>query len=341
MGYYDDDGYYGDYHEYDDSVEPVSITAEDFSETILIDILSSAGLISGQRPKFKGTMEKLVFMYGEDSEVYSSAEIRFIENIEEVWVYPDFVKILNQGNMICRTIVTKFNCSGYDALKACVSFEKIIDKALDGFNIFFFVTEDSVFFGCRIFDKSGKRNCALSKPISDENILEQMVDELSFLTGIESFMDYYGHYRHVITDNQIENEDYEYMIMRRRGMQLSYLEDINELEEDMGVDMSREKERYWRMFYDDPEETFASLLDEVEESLSFIRSNRVNSYEMLFDADEMMRQAERAEAENEKFTQTVVTEPYKQNDIEADKEAQALLDDPEEMIKLLKKRRGL
>ncbi len=341
MGYYDDDGYYGDYHEYDDSVEPVSITAEDFSETILIDILSSAGLISGQRPKFKGTMEKLVFIYGEDSEVYSSAEIRFIENIEEVWVYPDFVKILNQGNMICRTIVTKFNCSGYDALKACVSFEKIIDKALDGFNIFFFVTEDSVFFGCRIFDKSGKRNCALSKPISDENILEQMVDELSFLTGIESFMDYYGHYRHVITDNQIENEDYEYMIMRRRGMQLSYLEDINELEEDMGVDMSREKERYWRMFYDDPEETFASLLDEVEESLSFIRSNRVNSYEMLFDADEMMRQAERAEAENEKFTQTVVTEPYKQNDIEADKEAQALLDDPEEMIKLLKKRRGL
>lgn len=341
MGYYDDDGYYGDYHEYDDSVEPVSITAEDFSETILIDILSSAGLISGQRPKFKGTMEKLVFIYGEDSEVYSSAEIRFIENIEEVWVYPDFVKILNQGNMICRTIVTKFNCSGYDALKACVSFEKIIDKALDGFNIFFFVTEDSVFFGCRIFDKSGKRNCALSKPISDENILEQMVDELSFLTGIESFMDYYGHYRHVVTDNQIENEDYEYMIMRRRGMQLSYLEDINELEEDMGVDMSREKERYWRMFYDDPEETFASLLDEVEESLSFIRSNRVNSYEMLFDADEMVRQAERAEAENEKFTQTVVTEPYKQNDIEADKEAQALLDDPEEMIKLLKKRRGL
>ncbi len=341
MGYYDDDGYYGDYHEYDDSVEPVSITAEDFSETILIDILSSAGLISEQKPKFKGTMEKLVFMYGEDSEVYSSAEIRFIENIEEVWVYPDFVKILNQGNMICRTIVTKFNCSGYDALKACVSFEKIIDKALDGFNIFFFVTEDSVFFGCRIFDKSGKRNCALSKPISDENILEQMVDELSFLTGIESFMDYYGHYRHVVTDNQIENEDYEYMIMRRRGMQLSYLDDINELEEDMGVDMSREKERYWRMFYDDPEETFASLLDEVEESLSFIRSNRVNSYEMLFDADEMMRQAERAEAENEKFTQTVVTEPYKQNDIEADKEAQALLDDPEEMIKLLKKRRGL
>lgn len=341
MGYYDDDEYYEDYYEYDDSVEPVSITAEDFSETILNDILSSAGLISGKRPKFKGTMEKLVFMYGEDSEVYSSAEIRFIENIEEVWVYPDFAKTLNQGNMICRTIATKFNCSGYDALKACVSFEKIIDKALDGFNIFFFATEGSVFFGCRIFDKSGKRNCALSRPISDENTLEQMMDELSFSTRIESFMDYYGHYQHVITDNQIENEDYEYMIMRRRGMQLSYLEDINELEQDMGVDMSREKERYWRMFYDDPEETFASLLDEVEESLSFIKSNRVNSYEMLFEADEMMRQAEQAEAENERLIQTAATEFHKQNDSEADEEAQALLDDPEEMIKLLKKRRGL
>jgi hypothetical protein len=342
MGYYDDDDeYYGNYYEYDDRVEPVSLTAEDFSEKVLTDVLSSAGLISEPRPKFNGTMEKLVFMYGEDSEVYSPAEIRFIERVDDVLVYPDFTKTLNQGNMVCRTIATRFNCSGHDALRACVSFEKIIDKALDGFNMFLFVTEDGVFFGCRIFDKSGKRNCALSSPISDENTFEQMVDELSFLTGLESFMEYYGHYQHVITDDQIENEDYEHMIMRRRGMQLSYLEDINEIEQGMGVDMSKEKERYWRMFYDEPEETFASLLEEVDESLSFIKSNRVNTYEMLFEADEMMRQAEQAEAENERLAQAAATEFHKRSDAESDEEAQALLDDPEEMIKLLKKRRGL
>lgn len=341
MGYYDDDEYYENYYEYDDRVEPVSLTVEDFSEKVLTDVLSSAGLISDSRPKFNGAMEKLVFMYGEDSEVYSPAEIRFIERIGDVLVYPDFTKKLNQGNMVCRTIAAKLNCCGDDALRACVSFEKIIDKALDGFNMFLFVAEDSVFFGCRIFDKSRKRNCALSRPISDENTFEQMVDELSFLTGLETFMEYYDHYQHVITDDQIENEDYEHMIMRRRGMQLSYLEDINEIEQGIGVDMSKEKERYWRMFYDEPEETFASLLEEVDESLSFIKSNRVNTYEMLFEADEMMRQAEQAEAENERLAQAAATEFHKRSDPESDEEAQALLDDPEEMIKLLKKRRGL
>ena len=342
MGYYDDDDeYYEDYYEYDDRVEPVSLTAEDFSEKALTDVLSSAGLISESKPWFNGTMEKLVFMYGEDSEVYSPAEIRFIERVEDVLVYSDFTKTLNQGNMVCRTIATKFNCSGHDALRACVSFEKIVDKALDGFNIFLFVTEDSVFFGCRVFDKSGKLNCALSNHIKEEYAFEQMIDELQFLTGIESFMEYYSHYQHVITDNQIKNEDYEHMIMKRRGMQLSYLDEINRIEHDIGVNMSKEKERYWRMFEEEPEESFASLLEEVDESLSFIKSNRVNTYEMLFEADEMMRQAEQAEAENDRMAIAAALEFREEDDSESDEEAQALLNDPEEMIKLLKKRRGL
>lgn len=341
MGYYDDDEYYGNYYDDEDRVEPVSIIGEDFSEKALTDIILSAGLTSEKRPKYSGTMEKLVFMYGENSEVYSPAEIRFIERIEDVVVYPDFTKTLNQGNMVCRAIATKFNCSGHDALRACVSFEKIIDKALDGFNIFFFVTEDNVYFGCRVFDKSGKKDCELSNPIASEYDFEQLVDELAFLTGLDSFMEYYGQFRMMITEGQNENEDYEHMIMRRRGMQMSYLDDICSLEHDMGVNMSKEKERYWRMFYDEPEESFGSLLEEVEESLSFIKSNRVNTYEMLFEADEMMRQADETEAENARLAAQAALQNREDTDSESDEEAKALLDDPEAMIKLLKKRRGI
>ena len=342
MGYYDDDDeYYGNYYDEEERVEPVSIIGDDFSEKALTDIILSAGLTSENRPKYSGTMEKLVFMYGEDSEVYSPAEIRFIERIEDVVVYPDFTKTLNQGNMVCRTIATKFNCSGNDALRECVSFEKIIDKALDGFNIFFFVTEDNVYFGCRVFDKNGKKDCALSNPIASEYEFEQLLDELVFLTGLDSFMEYYSHFRTMITDGQNENEDYEHMIMRRRGVQMSYLDDICKIEHDMGVNMSREKERYWRMFYDEPEEPFGSLLEEVEESLSFIKSNRVNTYEMLFEADEMMRQADETEAENTRLAAQAALQTAENMDSESDEEAKALLDDPEEMIKLLKKRRGI
>lgn len=340
MGYYDDK-YNGTYYKDEECSEPISLMGEGFSEEALTDVILSAGLTSENRPKYTGNMEKLVFMYGEDSEVYSPAEIRFIESIENVLVYQEFAKTLNSGNMICRVIATRFNLSGHDALRACVSFEKIIDKALDGFNIFFFVTEENVFLGCRIFDKTGKRDCSLSNPIKDEYEFEQIVDELSFLSRFDSFMHYYSNFQMIITDGQDEYEDYEQMIMRRRGMQMSYLDNIGEIEHNIGVDMSKERERYQSMFYDEPKESFISLLKEVEENLSFIKSNRVNTYELLYEADEMMRQAEATEAENAQLAAQANIHSSDNTDTDADEEVKALLSNPEEMIRLLKKRRGI
>ena len=61
---------------------------------------------------------------------------------------------------------------------------------------------------------------------------------------------------------------------------------------------------------------------------------------MLFEADEMMRRVEAAEAENDRLAiQAALENPVSEEVY--DTEAEALLDDPEEMIKLLKKRRGL
>ena len=126
----------------------------------------------------------------------------------------------------------------------------------------------------------------------------------------------------------------------RRGIQMSYLEEIDKIGREIGIDLSREKERYWQQFEDVRELSFADILADVEESLSFIKSNRVNTYEMLFEADEMMRQADKAEAENERLAMQTATE-NPMNETVQDTEVEALLDDPEEMIKLLKKRRGI
>lgn len=331
MGYYDD---------YKERIEPVNLVTEACTEADITEALLAAELIFEERPKLICNMEKLVYVYGNPNEVYSPAEIRFTESIDTVYIYSDFFTNLNRGCMACRVIAARISCSGYNALKACVAFEKIIDKALDGFNIFFFVTDESVLFGCKVFDKTGKSDCTLSKPIQKQMDFEQIQDELSFLSEYNEFMDYYNYYRRVITCGNAQDDDYETLIIKKRGMQFAYLEEIDKLGRDIGVDMIREKERYRQMFEADSEVAFAALLEEVEDSLSFIKSNRVNTYEMLFEADEMMRQAEEAEAENDRLAIQAALENPVSEDVQ-DTEVEALLDDPEEMIKLLKKRRGI
>ena len=339
MEYYDDE-YEESYDNYEEHIEPVSLIAEECTEMDITKALLEMGLILDKNPRLSCSMEKLVYVYGHPSEVYSAEEIRFTERVEKVLVYPDFSKRLNKGNMACRVIAVKFNCSGRDALRECVSFEKIIDKALDGFNVFFFVTEESIFFGCRIFDKDAKHDCTISSPIKSEIEFEQLQEELSFLAEMDDFMDFYNQYKRAILSNTFNVDDYEDTLMKRRGLQFSYLDEIDKLGRDIGIDMSRETERYWHLFEKEPEVSFSALLEEVEDSLSFIKSNRVNTYEMLFEADEMMRFADETEAENNKLAQQASGENTHGNS-QDDKDVEALLYNPEEMIKLLKKRRGL
>lgn len=338
MGYYDDDE--ETYYCYPERIEPVSLVVESCMEKDITYALMEAGLIQDSTPRLVCSMEKLVFVHGNPNEVYSPAEIRFTERIEKVLVYPDFFKSMNRGSMACRVIAAKLSCSGNDAIKTCVSFEKITDKALDGFNIYFFVTEDSVFYGCRIFDKTGKSDCTISMPIRTEAVFNQIQEELAFYVDAEDFLDFYNQFVQTLTSDSWSDDDYERMIMKRRGIQMSYLEEIDKIGREIGIDLSREKERYWQQFEDVRELSFADILADVEGSLSFIKSNRVNTYEMLFEADEMMRQADKAEAENERLAMQTATE-NPMNETVQDTEVEALLDDPEEMIKLLKKRRGI
>ena len=338
MGYYDDDQ--NSYCCYLEHIEPVSLVVESCTEKDISYALMEAGLIQDTTPRLVCSMEKLVFVHGDPNEVYSPAEIRFTERIEKVLVYPDFFKSMNRGSMACRVVAVKLSYSGNDAIKTCVSFEKIIDKALDGFNIFFFVTEDSVLFGCKIFDRVGKRDCTISIPIKSEAIFSQIQEEISFCVDAERFLDFYDQIKQTIMSGSDTHEDYDSLMVKKRGVRMSYLEELDKLGREIGVDVSREKDRYRRQFEETEELAFSDILGDVEESLAFIKSNRVNTYEMLFEADEMMRQAEETEAENARIAMELFDEKPT-NVCEKDTEAEALLDDPEEMINLLKKRRGI
>lgn len=336
MGYYEEDD--NEYFEYNENIEPVELVLESFSDRNITEVLESAGLVTEKTPAFSGDMERLVFVYGDDNEVYSAAERRFTERVNSVIMYSEFNKTMKQGPMVCRVIAAKIEEEGHDAVTACVAFEKIVNKALDGFNIFFFVTDDSVFFGCRVFDKNGKYDCALTDPINEQGRFEDKLEEFAYIIDGDSFLEYYKQIRAIIS-NQDDRPNYEDLMLRKRGVRQSYLDDLDAIGESLGVNFSKEKERYNSAFDEIPEESFVELLDSVCDSLSFIKSNRVNTYEMLFEADEMMRQAEKTEAENDKMVENNIQESN--TDETTDMEAKALLDDPEEMIKLLKKRRGI
>jgi hypothetical protein len=339
MVYYDDD-YYDELDNYEECIEPINIVAEECTVKDITQALIETGLVIDSHPRLICSMDKLVYVYGETSEIYSQNEIYFTEQVDEVMVYSDFDKKLNKGSISCRVIASKFKSKGHEALRDCISFEKIVNKALDGFNMFFFVTGECVFFGCRIFDNSVKRDCIISTPIKDEIELEQIQSELFFIAEKENFIDFYNQYVYAITSINSYSDTYDDVIIRKRGMQFSYIDEVDKIGRDIGMDMSKEIERYWQMFETKQELSFSDLMEEVEESLSFIKSNRVNTYEMLFEAEEALRQAEASEAENAKMKQLTL-EDFQNEYYTEDEEAKSLLDDPESMIKYLKKRRGL
>ena len=78
---------------------------------------------------------------------------------------------------------------------------------------------------------------------------------------------------------------------------------------------------------------------EADEYLFKVESSRINTIEMLFEAEEMEKLALEAEQRNEMMLMQNSVEDDKSEEI--DTKTKALLEDPESMIKLLKKKRGI
>lgn len=329
----------GDNDRYEEYIELVNLVPATCNEEDITDALFAAGLIPEKIPRFVCNMEKLIYVYGASNEVYSSSEIHFAESIDRIYVYPDFFKSFKQESMICRVIAASISYYGYDAIKACVTFEKIVDKVFDGFNIFFFVTNAGVLFGCRVFNGAGKNDCIISKPIIKEMEFEQFQDELCFLSNLKNFTEFYDLYRQIIRKRSIEDDDYELDIVRKKGIQFSYLEVLRELERDLQVDMIYERKRYYQLFEEKTQLSFAEMQEEINDDLAFIKSNRSNTYEILFEADEMLKKMEATEAVNNKRVQ--LSEETKEKVDISNIETADLLKSPEKIIKFLRKRSNI
>lgn len=328
----------GYYKTYNDSTEySESISMIDFSEKELTDFLLTTGLIPEVGLSYAGSMEKLVFTLGADDEIYSNSEISFIEEVSNVYVFQEYYMPLSSGVMPCRVIAVQTNSTRDDNVYFCIAFEKIINKALDGYNMFLFMAEDGIIFGCKLFNRDDTFDCALSQIICDEYALEQIQYEFSFLQESKDFAGLYSLFVSSISSDD-DNADLEETIIKRRGMQLSYLETLNSLEKELGIDTSGELSRYRNFFTPHNEESYTMIIEDVEENLSFIKSNRVNTYELLFEADQMERIAIETEKKNEEILSQTEGENIERDDLSLPSEC---MDDAEAMIKFLKKQKGL
>lgn len=313
--------------------EFVQAAYQEFSADTVANLLLPIGFLKEKVTQYAGSLDIYVFLHGNADEVYTKAEIDFIDTVDKIFVFSEFYKKTRKSIISCRVIATRMDYQ--DALSAGIAFTKIINKACDGLNLCFIMTEEGFLLTCRNFNERSDNGYYISEFIKTAEQYESLVYELMYAPMNESFVEYYSYMKDVIR-YRINDKRYG----RNRGIPYYYIETLQEIERDLHISFSGEIERCFWMPEDETEITYAKRVEECEEYLFKIESSKVNTIEMLFEAEEMERLASEAEQKNAQILHNNARE-IDNNMIEIDCETKDLLDNPEKMIKLLRKERGL
>lgn len=308
----------------------------EFTEEDIAHVLECMGLVNAQESCQIEPMDKFIFLHGDEQEVYNKEERDFIENVGEIYIYKEFCKKAKRGIITCRIIAAEVN--GVNEIKNSLFFMKEINKAIGGFTIFFIKAGVNSYIGIRAFNKDENDDCIISKPIVLVEDFEEMADKLSYVIDSDDFIDYYRTLVDAIEENNLALTDYDRQIEIKRGIQYSYLNILSEISHIYKVSFSGEIERYYKSFEGIEGNDYLSIVKESIAELSFIKSFKANTMEMLFEADEMMKLAKKTEEENEIFIGNQNEKNYNE---ENNSDMMKYLDNPELMIKMLKQRKGI
>lgn len=308
----------------------------EFTEEDIAHVLECMGLVNAQESCQIEPMDKFIFLHGDEQEVYNKEERDFIENVGEIYIYKEFCKKAKRGIITCRIIAAEVN--GVNEIKNSLFFMKEINKAIGGFTIFFIKAGVNFYIGIRAFNKDENDDCIISKSIVLVEDFEEMADKLSYVTDSDDFIDYYRTLVDAIEENNLALTDYDRQIEIKRGIQYSYLNILSEISHIYKVSFSGEIERYYKSFEGIEGNDYLSIVKESIAELSFIKSFKANTMEMLFEADEMMELAKKTEEENEIFIGNQNEKNYNE---ENNSDMMKYLDNPELMIKMLKQRKGI
>lgn len=310
---------------------------EDYSVDKVAELLLPTGLLIDKSTQYIGTFEKYVFLYGNKEEVYSKEEIDFISATGEIIIFTNFFKKTRRGMIPCRVVAVRNTFS--DTMDFCIAFMKIINKASDGFNICVVVSENGIIYSCRAYDASIIDNYYISDIITTREQMEELCDDLMYSPDYEGFVEYHAYVRESIRF-KMDLVDYLSKTRNAHGPSYAYIEELQEIEVATGLSFSGEIENCFWGLEEVVKETYADRVAEADQYLFKMESSRINTMEMLFEAEEMEKLASKAEQCNETMLQQSATEDGTESS-DVDTKTKALLEDPEAMIKFLKKKRGI
>lgn len=296
-----------------------------FSERNASDFSSCLFSVKTNTSKPIDSFKKLIYNIGDQEEVYTKTERQIIDKIPSFVVCSEFNMFERYQRVFCRLIAVDLSDSTsliYDA----ISVMKICNKALDGFNIYILVGSESLHIGCDMLGGESKTACLISYPIDSKINWESLLYTFSEVVDYEGFLKYYYSLLDAIlsvyncydeTDENLYNTTFYHQF---------------EDEEDCWYDPSDES-----LYHDEQDiqdELYDSLIDfeaevkDAKQCLDFIRTNRVNSLEMLFDAEQQLADAQ---AERQLDNNSMIEEDgrYSEN-------LHALLSNPSKLIKALK-----
>lgn len=298
-----------------------------FSERNASAFSSCLFSISNKNSQTIDTFKKLIYNKGNQEEIYTKNERSIIDRIPLFSVCSEFNMYEKRHRVSCRLIaidLTNSTSIVYDALAAM----KICNKALAGFNIYIVVGPSSVYIGCDMLGGDAKTSCSISYPINSKINWESLLYIFSDITEDEGFLKYYYSLLNAILSvfNCYENVD-ENLYDTISYYQLE--EDEDRWYDPSDVSLYHDEQETNNELYD----SLIAFEDDVEDAkkeLDFIKTNRVNSLEMLFEAEKQIIEATDDYQSNDTFTNEV--DGYSE-------ELHSLLSNPDELIKALKNRK--
>lgn len=272
------------------------------------------------------SFEKLIYNKGSQEEIYTKKERLIIDNVSQFNVCSTFYMYERHQRVLCRIIaidLTNSNSPIYDSIATM----KICNKALDSFNIYILVTAKHAHIGCDLLEEKSKTSCLISTPINHKINWESLLYVFLEINDNDGFLKYYYSVTDAIAsiytcyDHKEISNDMAFCYQSDDYEEHWYDPSDNSLY----CNISEEIDEIYDLF-----DSFEKEVENIKKELDFIKSNRVNSLEMLFEAEKQIIQDD-----NDYPTNDVSNAD---EDIYSEK-LHSLLSNPDELIKALKNRK--
>ncbi len=306
-----------------------------FEEENITLILNKLGLLSNHSKCIVERFERFVFLRSNQDEIYNKQERRFIENVDKIYVYPDYYRRTKKGNMVCRIIAADLSYGGESVYNG-VAFMKLVNKAFPGFGVFLLKLNDGLHFGCRLFENGDFKDCTLS----ETGYFRQIAFEIFCCDDGNDFISYYSSLVEIVSQRfgTANILDYDEAVRNRRGIDYSYLDSMHLIQYNYKIDTSKERQRYVESFNKKVEYNFQQELSWCLEELKNIKSAQVNTLEMLFEAEELEKLVSEAYQKN----QNILHKPKPDGQDSSNENIyEKYRDNPEMLIKMLKIQKGI